>query len=70
MVIKIIDSPCDFQTLKNTKNLENHKHPIGKLFSVSFMPITILFTSTFVSTDKNFYLTLEATNVFAYYIYI
>lgn len=70
MVRKIIDSPCDFQTLKSTKNLENHKHPIGKLFSISFMPITILLTSSFASTDKNFYLTLEATNILAYYIYL
>lgn len=70
MVIKMIDSPCGFQTLKNTKNLENHKHLIGKHFSISYMPITILFTSSFVSTDKIFYLTLEATNILAYCIYL
>lgn len=53
----MIDYPCDFQTLKNTKNLGNHKHLIGKHFSISYMQVIILFTSSFVSTDKIFYLT-------------
>lgn len=40
--------------IKKCQNLENHKHPIDKLFSISFIPITMLFTSSFVSTDNFF----------------
>lgn len=50
----MMDSPCDFQTLKNIKNLENHKNLIGKHFSISYMQVIILLTSSFVSTDKIF----------------